>query len=234
MRIDRRPNRKSSLRPWKNVTGITLHQTATCFLQYGDTNEARLKRAIDRVCKISAHHVILRNGIDVWSNPYNYAASHAQWFNASDVGIEIDGWFAGVHGDIATFWKPASVTNRTPMELTQEQIDSTKDCIRHICAEVKANGGEIKYIHAHRQTSRKRISDPGSLIWQQIAIPMMEELDLHYGGPDFFVPTPDRAVVRGCSSSMGNGYPIPVEWDPTAKHRYRVDRTKINPAPHQP
>ena len=60
-------------------------------------------------------------------------------------------------------------------------------------------GGKIKYIGAHRQSYGVKESDPGSLIWQLVALPMMEELGLSEA------PTLER------------GSPIPEAWDPRNK-----------------
>lgn len=226
--VDRRnttgkTHRRGTRRHWRDVTGITLHQTATCLLldKHFD-DETRVAKAIDRASRIPVHHTILRNGVSVWSNPYDNEMPQAQRvFNKYDVGIEIDGWYEGVVGDDSTFWRPASRPDRQPMELTTELIEAAHDTIRFICRNVKANGGQVKYIHAHRQTSKMRTSDPGEKIWKAIAVPMIKELGLSYGGPGFFVPTEDNWVERGVWTTKGPGRPIPVEWDDTAKYRYR-------------
>jgi len=211
---DKHPARKRGRRrSWDKITGITLHQTACCFLHEGVTDQSKIDRAVERVCSIGVHHTVLRNGISVWANPYEHRMPHAQAFNGPDVGIEIDGYYAGVDGDDGTFWRPQSRPDRQPMQVSEPQVLAARETCRFIIEEVRRHGGRIRYIHAHRQTSRSRTSDPGSLLWQAVAIPLLEEYGLSYGGPDFFVP---RSKTKS-----GPGRPIPVEWDPSATHGYR-------------
>lgn len=209
-------------RPWSAITGITLHQTSTCLLPDGETSIDKVARAIKRASDIGVHHVVLRNGISVWSNPYDQRMPQAQRvFNASDVGVEIDGYFAGVEGDDNTFWRPKSEPNRKPMSESVPQFAAARETCRFVIAHVAANGGKIKYIHAHRQTSGSRISDPGELIWREIAEPIIEEYGLSFGGADFYVPALSGEVEKNIYSGSGPGYPIPREWSPRGKHGYR-------------
>lgn len=215
-------------RPWSQITGITLHQTATCFLTARDRRQisaADLNRAMDRVRGIAVHGVVLRCGVSVYLHEPNWLVWQAQRvFNDTDIGIEIDGWFAGVEGRDSTFWRPASRPARQPMGESPAQTEAALTLIDFFVELVARHGGEIKHIHAHRQTSASRRSDPGELIWRSIAIPAMEKHGLDFGfrdipGPDFFVP--GKALRRGnLWTGRGPGRPIPVEWDDRATARY--------------
>jgi hypothetical protein len=70
--------------------------------------------------------------------------------------------------------------------------------VRWICGEVVRHGGRIEQLLAHRQASSERQSDPGSALWQQVALPLHAELGLNDGGSGY---------------AVGNGYPIPQTWD---------------------
>lgn len=225
--------RRLGRRAWKTITGITLHQTAVRLLRADTTEQTRVDKAVSRASRIGVHHVVLRNGVSVWSNPYNVMMPHAQRvFNASDVGIEVDGYFAGVEGDLRTFWRPKTKPDRMPLGASQPQIDAAIETCAFIISEVARHGGRIRYIHAHRQTSSSRTSDPGELVWKSIAIPVMQKFDLSYGGPGFFIPTRANRVERDAHSSAGPGRPIPREWDPTGQHTYR--ESLETPTPQSP
>lgn len=206
-------------RGWDKITGITLHQTATCYLA-DHAPASKIQPAVARVSKIGVHGVVLRNGIAVYSNPLDWEMPQAQAFNPCDIGIEIDGYFAGVEGDDRTFWRPASTPDRQPMGESKAQTDAALAMIRYFCQLVASHGGRIRYLHAHRQTSATRQSDPGEMIWKTIALPAMAEHGLTDGGDGFFVPhTRDRK--RGqLSTSAGPGRPIPHQWDPSRTSPY--------------
>lgn len=222
-------------RPWNQVTGITLHQTATCYLPAEGFTQGQFDRAVERVAGIGVNAVALRCGTGVLSNGAEWVMPQAQRvFNESDVGIEVDGWFAGTPDDPDTardeedwsFWKPESRPDRKPMGEAPLQTAVTLELIDYFVDLVKSRGGQIKYLHAHRQTSNTRRSDPGEVIWRTIAIPAMEKhgltpgFDGWDGDPyDFFVP--EKSARRGnVWTGRGPGLPIPASWDPKASARY--------------
>ena len=178
-------------RPWKKVTGICLHQTACV-----------LGERPGRWDTIGAHFGVTRSGNVIWLHDMDHVVIHGNGWNAGTVGIEIDGKYEGVHGDISTFWRDKSDPNSTPQELTSESANATRRLIRFICEEVRRNGGEVKVLVAHRQASVNRRNDPGSQIWTEVALPIIDELGLDDGGVGF---------------KIGNGYPIPEAWDPKKK-----------------
>jgi len=199
-------------RPYSKITGITLHQTATCFLRLGAPPTKRA-RAIERVGALRAHFVGLRDGTVVQATPLDRVAYHAQAvFNRSDVGIEIDGYYAGVEGDDSTFWRPSSKPNRQPMAVSQVQIDAMRDLCAWVCAEVKARGGEVRYVHAHRQTHWGKPSDPGELLWREVGVWCQDALGLSDGGDGW-------RVTSGTGKAPGRA--IPRAWDPRRTADYR-------------
>lgn len=180
-------------RKWKNVRGITLHQTAVDF----GLNPRRL-------LNVPAHGATLKDGkIVLLHTPTDYMW-HAHSLNKYDIGIEVSCRAAGIEGNPKSFWrsKADKEKGRTYDQLVQEavdiQIEATKELCRYYIQLVKENGGEIKYIHAHRQGHKSRVGDPGSRIWQEVAIPIMEEYGLSCGKVGW---------------KVGSGKPIPQAWD---------------------
>jgi hypothetical protein len=197
--IDRRkdasPKHVYGRRAWDRVTGVCLHQTA-CVL---GENPPRWDT-------VGCHVGVTRSGKVIWLHDFNKLVVHGNRWNAQTVGIEIDGMYEGVEGDIRTFWRPKDQPNLQPQRPTEVQLRAVRDLIRWIKKQVIKNGGKLNALVAHRQASVNRRNDPGSRIWKDVALPMSKELDLSDGGPGF---------------KLGDGYPIPEEWDPRRKgYRY--------------
>ncbi len=180
------------VRDWKKITGITLHQTA---VQFGN-NPMRL-------LNVPVHGATLPNGdIVILHDPTDYMW-HASSLNKSDIGIEVSCRAAGLEGKPESLWLPKKYKGlkgdeRMAMEdpATDEQIASTKKLVKYYVNLAKENGGEIKYIHAHRQSSKSRRSDPGERLWREVGEWAKKELGLSDGGPGY---------VKG-------GLPLPDEW----------------------
>lgn len=182
-------------RPWAKVTGICLHQTA-----------CMLGERPGRWDSVGAHVGVTRAGAVIWLHGFDRIVAHGNGFNAQTVGIEIDGLYAGVEGDPRTVWDdPSTPAREQGMALTPEAIEATKQAIRWIVDEVEGYGGDVRALVAHRQSSGARRNDPGSAIWQAVALPMMRELGLSDGGPWF---------------AIGDGRPVPRDWDPSRDERY--------------
>lgn len=180
-------------RKWKNVKGITLHQTAVDF----GTNPRRM-------LNVPVHGATLKDGkIVLLHTPTDYMW-HAHSLNKYDIGIEVSCRTAGILGNSKTFWrsKREKENEKKYKDLVSDptniQLEATKELCRYYIQLVKENGGEIKFIHAHRQGHKSRVSDPGSLIWQKVAIPIMEEFGLSSGPVGW---------------KIGSGKPIPQVWD---------------------
>lgn len=182
-------------RPWSKTTGICLHQTA-CVL--GERAE--------RMYNVGAHFVVTRSGVVYWLHDLNREVIHGNGWNARTVGIEVDGLYAGVEGDPRTVWDdPHTARHEVGMELTEEAAESTRQLVAWIHGEIARNGGECVALVAHRQASENRRNDPGSAIWQRVALPMKERLGLRDGGED------------DPHFRLSTGYPIPEAWDPTRR-----------------
>ncbi len=178
-------------RPWKAITGICLHQTA-CVL--GERPE--------RWDTLGAHLGVLRSGRVVHVHDFSRLVWHGNGWNAKTIGIEIDGLFEGIHGDPSTVWDdPSTPVHEKGMDVTAAQVEAVKQTIRWCASEVQQHGGEVKVLVAHRQSSKSRRNDPGSQVWKEIALPMMEEMGLSDGGLGFQI----------------GGFPIPEAWDGRCK-----------------
>ncbi|MFT4238633.1 MAG: N-acetylmuramoyl-L-alanine amidase [Klebsiella sp.] len=175
-------------RKWSDVTAIVLHQTAASFGE----------KAADWH-DVHAHLGVTRKGKIIQLYSLTEICNHANGLNSRSVGIEIDGWYAGIEGKPNTLWQPNKKNpTRTPMNLPTVQADAVKKAITLIIGYVAANNGKITHIHPHRQASDERQSDPGSLIWQTLGIWAQETLNLSDGGANF---------------KVGTGLTIPKEWD---------------------
>lgn len=181
--------RPRALRPWSSITGITLHQTAVVF---GEKPQ--------RWYTLNAHLGVTRGGRSFLICPLDRVVWHGNGLNGTDVGVELDGYYEGIEGQRRTFWTPPQDPGRVPLITTPEQIEATRQLLRWICAEVERRGGKVRYIHAHRQSSPERQSDPGSRIWSEVGLWAQRELGLSDGGRDFCVT---------------NGLKIPEAWDPS-------------------
>lgn len=180
-------------RPWPYIDYICLHQTATV-----------LGEKESRWFGVPVQVGVTRAGRILYLNDLDFVTYHGHGFNTRSVGIEIDGRYAGVEGDLKTFWRPKDHPEIEPTPENPPQLEAVKDAIRWIVAEVARNGGKVKYIVAHRQSSDQRRSDPGSLIWQKVALPMVKELSLE----------------APFALTLGRGYKIPREWDPASDAKY--------------
>ena len=181
-------------RKWKNIKGITLHQTAADF----GSNPMRL-------LNVPVHGATLRDGkIVLIHTPTDYMW-HAHSLNRYDVGIEVSCRAAGIEGNGKTFWRSKSdkekgkTYEQLVKEATDIQLEATKELCRYYINLVAENGGKIEFIHAHRQGHKSRVSDPGSRIWENVAIPVMEEFGLTSGPVGW---------------KSGSGTAIPQIWDP--------------------
>jgi hypothetical protein len=170
-------------RAWSEVTGICLHQTA-----------CNLGERPQRWATIGAHLGVTRAGRVIWMHDLHHAIVHGNGFNTNTVGIEMEGSYPGIEGNLSTFWR----TTEQPQSPTAELVAAARATVRWICAEVANHGGKVTSLVAHRQASDERQADPGSALWQQVALPLMSELSLSDGGPGF---------------KIDSGSPIPEAWD---------------------
>lgn len=187
-------------RRWTGTRGITLHQTA-----------CNMGERIERYDTIGAHFAVLRSGRVLRMSDLNRVVYHGNGWNEQCVGIEIDGLYAGIEDDpdtaldesLRSTWDdPSTPTREHPMAVTPQAMAAARALVRWIVWETARNGGRIKVLCAHRQSSEDRRNDPGEAIWKAVALPLHAELGLSDGGPGF---------------KLGTGYAIPEQWDPSRR-----------------
>lgn len=198
--VDRRASAGRSkdmgARPWSEVRGWCLHQTA-CWLSASSQT--------DRCDDIGAHWVVYPDGTKFLLHDATRKIVHGNGFNNQTIGIEIDGLFAGVEGRRDTVWdNPETRRVEQAGSVTPAQVLAVMDIVRHDHALITAHGGRATAMVAHRQSSKSRRNDPGSKVWKEIALPLMAELGLSDGGQGFEI----------------GGYPIPREWDDNRVEKY--------------
>lgn len=180
--------------PWARIDTICLHQMAV----NGNAGWGRWKG-------LAIHVAVPTKGPAALFNDLDKRVAHGHGWNGRSVGFEVEGHFAGIEGKPHTHWKPPGATGSRaiPMELSVLQTTNARAAIRWCVEQVNSRGGHVKYIGAHRQSYGRKSSDPGELIWKNIALPMMEELGLTTG------PT--------LAHPKYPGLPIPEAWDPKQK-----------------
>jgi len=121
------------------------------------------------------HCAVADDATIVLCHPSNAYVYHGHAANRFSVGVEI----SSVAGQI-----------------TMKQTKAARLVVRYIAEDLREHrGAEANVaIMAHRQSHKLKPNDPGAVVWQQVAVPMAEAIDL--------VPGP----------VVGSGKPIPPEW----------------------
>lgn len=132
--------------------------------------------------------------------PFLYRGLHANALNAPSLGLEVEGRYPGLASGPRGAWDILD-------ELT---IETARAALTWLVEAAAAEGIEIRYLYAHRQSSSMRRGDPGELVWRAVA--------LEHGRQVLGLRT---APARTWDSpSAGRGRPIPLEWDPSGVGRY--------------
>jgi len=199
----RTSNGRTTKRDFAKIEGVVLHQTAAKFGQpRGDPTELGLARRALRV----ACHGMAFDGLFVLAAPLDWHIYHADGFNPTTLGLELDGNFPGLLGGPSTNSRPV-----TPM--TDGLVASAREGLRALVEEGRKLGAPVRYIYAHRQADSWRRADPGEEAWQRIvleyAVPVLGLLTR----PLLTLPDPQRDPKR-------RGLAIPVQWDPAGKGQY--------------
>lgn len=175
------------------VTGICLHQAAVDLGEHPERYDTG-----------GAHVFITRGGAVIWEHDWDTWVCAANGWNDGTISIEVSGRYCGVEGDRSTYWRNPERPEHEPQYLTPESALALEQTIRWVHDDVAARGGSITKLVAHRQASASRRSDPGEAIWKAAA-PIAAEFGLTSGGPGF---------------KLGDGRPIPREWDEGSAEPY--------------
>ncbi len=179
-------------RPWSQVGGICLHQTAV-----GPGHMGR--RSIRGV---PAHAVVGVDAVYLLWDP-TVVLWHGHAANRWTIGIEIDCRAARIEGDDRTVWlsRRDKAARRTASDVLREATNAQLDAAASLCRyydglrDSHDSGGPTAVI-AHRQSHRSRVGDPGSRIWQGVKARLADEPDIEF--PE--------------DETWGSGKPIPEEW----------------------
>jgi len=179
-------------RPWTQVNGVTLHQTG-----------CPMGESAGRWYGLKAHYGVTYSGQIYRVHPEEEMIWHAQQLSKTQIGIEISGFYCGIEGDLKT--RPGGPASWGVQSVTPEQITAVKELVRYLARLLLSRGAKLTHLNAHRQSTDDRRPDPGSKVWREIALPLMSELTLTDGGPNWVI---------------GRGMPIPKDWDPRSTAKY--------------
>jgi N-acetylmuramoyl-L-alanine amidase len=184
------------------VDTICVHQTACVFGPAGD-----LTRRHDRAHDVPIHALAFRDGVLALPYPARWYLFHGNGWNARSLGLEIEGRYEGVETNPSTLPDPR---NERDVHATYDVLDdltiaTARAGIDAMLARGRALGMPIKYIVAHRQSSGTRRADPGSAIWKHVVIEHAVAV---------------RGLITLPSMTVGEGRPIPLEWDPAGRGHY--------------
>jgi len=184
--------RSKGQRSWQDVLGVTLHQTAVVI------------GSPDRCLNMPVHGAVLDDGeggaIVVLLHDPTALLWHGHGFNTHDIGIEIACRACGIEGELAK-----------GTEATDAQLEGARLLLRYYDDLVQENGGQIQFIHAHRQATKNRVGDPGSRIWAAVGEWAASALCWSVGPADF---------------QISHGKPLPDAWTGRAngiEYDWRVD-----------
>lgn len=191
------------------ITSLTVHQTACVF---GPANDiaARNRRALNVAC----HALTFRDGTTVLPNPLLWYVNQGNAFNPFSIGEEFEGHYAGREDDPSTTPRREDIQSTwggKPMPLTPDVLDGFRLGMVTLVTLARDEGCPIEFVHAHRQSSDDRRSDPGEGIWKGVVLYLLGQLGLR---------TEPARVMRSSNRSNGDGKPIPREWDPSQTARY--------------
>ena len=195
----RKTHKKPKLYGWKrlwgDINGITLHQTG-----------CRMPSNAHGWHRLNAHIGIMRSGTIVLVNDPTDMIWHAQHLSRSTIGIEFEGNFCGVEGDLSTWWRPGG----GPDQLTSGQKAAIPHLVDWLLDEFDTyhpdgpDGWAGTF--AHRQSSRTRRADPGGEIWREWARSARE------------THIPDGSGTASWHTKRGR--PIPREWMQQSSYPY--------------
>lgn len=184
---------KTVVRAPSTVTGIVLHQTACVF---GPSDPARRHR---RALAVPCHALAFRDGTYACPAPLPWFLYTSNGFNATTLGLEVEGKYRGLERDPNTCWGG----NETPLdELT---VATARAAMRWLVEEGRKLGMPIRLVYAHRQSNGQKPSDPGEGLWKRVVL-------------EYAVPV--LGLSTAPSRTMGDGKPIPRAWQPDATGSY--------------
>lgn len=190
------PSNYARERPWSDISGVMLHRTA-CIL--GENPK--------RWLPVNAHVGVTMGGRIIlmhhWTDLIWHGHSPSPW----TIGIELDG---NPEGKLGYHWKPGG----GPHDCTDAQVQACSVLLGLLTHGFITHGQIIRYVVAHRQSSKDRECDPGWQAWQKVAMPWMTITGAIPGPREGHPPTAGLTLPVGASGdTWGTGFQIPTEWD---------------------
>lgn len=193
------------IRDPRKVTGVTLHQTACLFGKAPDQPD-RFHRALNVHAHVTAFG---REQVVAVAYPLLAYVYHGNGFNSEDVGLETEGRFPGLLDDPATVEREDLLSSwgGKADPVSAADVETVCFALRWIVGELRALGATPRYLHAHRQSSGTRRSDPGQGLWTPVVNFARKELGL--------VTQNERTLIAHDKQGRPSpGRPIPKQWDP--------------------
>lgn len=192
----------------RDVYAITVHQTACTFGKRPD-QPTRHHRALGVAC----HALAFADGVVALPNPLSWHVYHGNDFNPYSLGLEIEGSFPGIPDDPETPVREDLLSHygdhsrMTP--LTDLLVETSRRALLELVQRAARWGADIRLVHAHRQSSSQRKSDPGWEPWVKVV--------LEYACKELGLKT-EPGLVLGKAAKRGR--PVPLDWDPKGVGRY--------------
>lgn len=201
---------KAHVRKPSAIVGIVLHQTSVRFsVSSAQLRAAGGNRALalaKRALNIASHLTVFTEAPDkshgpliVPNAPLLWHVNHGNGCNPIAQGMEVDGLYAGIDGDMRTVFQ-----QKTPTPHMESTLEVARAGLRWLVENSLAEGAQIQYLWAHRQSSAMRRSDPGEWLWRNVATWARDHLKLKW--------EPTR--------TWGDGYRLPAQWGVDGGDRY--------------
>lgn len=177
------PRLADGTRPFSKIDGVTMHQTG-CEMPKEPMGWSR----------VNAHYGLTQEGRPILINEPEIFIWHAQGLSMRSIGVEIEGNFPGIEGNVKTLWKGGGGPHSLSKDMIQGSLTIKDDIERRF----KEQNQRWKYIFAHRQSHATKMADPGQEIWLKIAL--------------------NWAELTGCKAQpefkTKKGLPLPQQWGP--------------------
>lgn len=200
-----------TLRDPKTITGLTGHQAAKLFAiaRYqiqaagGDIRLAKAKRALETAC----HSMAFATGEYVIAAPFRLWVEHGNGLNPTDLGMEVDGAWAGLADDPTTTPREDIKTTwgGKPSPITDLAIETARACLLATVELAWEEGCPIEFLNLHRQSSGDRRADPGETLTKEVYTWGAAKLRLKMRPWMTWPKSTPRAK---------DGSPIPRQWHP--------------------
>lgn len=186
------------------VDTICVHQTACVFGPASDP-----ARRHDRAHDVPIHALAFRDGVLALPYPLTWRLNHGNEWNGRSLGIEIEGKYPGIGGEVPPYREGAALdghdVSEDPTVLDELTIETARRGIAELITRGRALGMPITRIVAHRQSSASRRADPGQAIWRHVVL-------------EYAVAV--LGLLEVPTEHVGDGSPIPPEWSPHGVGHY--------------